>query len=606
MLRRSLFFLFVVLALGSAQAQQAAAIDSIKSALERATTVKDKVYWLDNLSRTYMNVDLKEAGRYGDELIAAAEASRDRALMVFAYESNGIRCTYFATQQGYLQKATQYFEKALQIARENNMDSSIGGLLIRMANLQLYIPDKDKALSYANEAYSLISTLNSDSLRLESHNVYGQVYLARKEKIMALRHFLNALRIADEYRGRGESGDSRKAEWQRKCYLNLSAFYSNIEAYDRAIDYSMMAFETLSRIRERNVPYQRAIDINNIGNLYAAKDNKVLAMEHYRRSISLADSLHFSTLKVPGYTSLLNQYLRNDQPEEALKFMRSSEGQALTRFLQDFGLPSVVDQAYAVIYTGMERLDSAQYYFDRSKPYFESSTNLGNKINFYSQLAGFYKKKKDYPQAIRYFQEVSDMSASIGELEAMQRVAKELDTAYRNVGNYEEAMRYNGLYYSYKDSIIKLSKEKELAQVEAADEQQRIARLERDRLEAKRKRYNIQYLAITIGIAALFVAMVMMGMFKVSATTIKLIGFFAFLMFFEFIFLIFKKNIAGITEGEPWKDLMFMIALAALLLPLHHWLEHRVIHYLTSHNRLTESGQGLLQRLRGRKSAKDL
>ena len=603
MLRRSILFLFVVLIMHGAQAQQAAAIDSIKSALERATTVKDKVYWLDNLSRTYMNVDLKEAGRYGDELIAIAEASRDRALMVYAYESNGVRCTYFAGQHDYLQKATQYFEKALQIARENNMDSSIGGLLIRMANLQLYIPDKDKALSYANEAYSLISTLNSDSLRMESHLVYGQVYLSRKEKIMALRHFLNALRIADEYKAKGERGDSRKAEWQRKCYLNLSAFYSNIEAYDRAIDYSMMAFETLSRIRERNVPYQRAIDINNIGNLYAAKDNKVLAMEHYRRSISLADSLHFATLKVPGYTSLLNQYLRTDQPEEALKFMRSSEGQALTKFLQDFGLPSVVDQAYAVIYTGMERLDSAQYYFDRSKPYFESSTNLGNKINFYSQLAGFYKKKKDYPQAIRYFQEVSSMSASIGELEAMQRMAKELDTAYRKVGNYEEAMRYNGLYYSYKDSLIKLSKEKELAQVEAADEQQRIARLERDRLEAKRKRYNIQYLAITIGIAALFVAMVMMGMFKVSATTIKLIGFFAFLMFFEFIFLIFKKNIAGITEGEPWKDLMFMIALAALLLPLHHWLEHKVIHYLTSHNRLTTTGQGLLQRLRGRKSA---
>jgi hypothetical protein len=93
--------------------------------------------------------------------------------------------------------------------------------------------------------------------------------------------------------------------------------------------------------------------------------------------------------------------------------------------------------------------------------------------------------------------------------------------------------------------------------------------------------------------------MVMLGMFKVSATTIKLVGFFAFLMFFEFIFLILKKNIAGITQGEPWKDLLFMIGLAALLLPLHHWLEHKVIHYLTSHNRLTSSGKGLLNRLRG-------
>jgi hypothetical protein len=76
-----------------------------------------------------------------------------------------------------------------------------------------------------------------------------------------------------------------------------------------------------------------------------------------------------------------------------------------------------------------------------------------------------------------------------------------------------------------------------------------------------------------------------------------MIGFFAFLMFFEFIFLIFKKNIYSITNGEPWKDLLFMIGLAALLLPLHHWLEHKVIHYLTSHNRLTSAGHHIKRRL---------
>jgi hypothetical protein len=86
-------------------------------------------------------------------------------------------------------------------------------------------------------------------------------------------------------------------------------------------------------------------------------------------------------------------------------------------------------------------------------------------------------------------------------------------------------------------------------------------------------------------------------MFKVSATTIRMIGFFAFLMFFEFIFLIFKKNIYSITRGEPWKDLLFMIGLAAVLLPLHHYLEKNVIRYLTSHNRLTAAGHHIRSRL---------
>jgi hypothetical protein len=108
--------------------------------------------------------------------------------------------------------------------------------------------------------------------------------------------------------------------------------------------------------------------------------------------------------------------------------------------------------------------------------------------------------------------------------------------------------------------------------------------------EAKEKRNRLQYMGIIIGISILFIALVMMGWFKVSATTIKAIGFFSFLIFFEFIFLVFKKNIYGLTHGEPLYDLAFMIGLAAILVPLHHWLEHKVIHFLTSHHMLKLRG----------------
>jgi membrane-bound ClpP family serine protease len=100
--------------------------------------------------------------------------------------------------------------------------------------------------------------------------------------------------------------------------------------------------------------------------------------------------------------------------------------------------------------------------------------------------------------------------------------------------------------------------------------------------ETRKRRHQYQYLGITIGIAVLFVLLVMLGTFKVSAGTIRIVGFFTFLMLFEFIFLLSKKNFYAFTHGEPWKDLAVMIALAALLLPLHHWIEHKVIHYLTS------------------------
>ncbi|MGZ8553193.1 MAG: tetratricopeptide repeat protein, partial [Chitinophagaceae bacterium] len=220
---------------------------------------------------------------------------------------------------------------------------------------------------------------------------------------------------------------------------------------------------------------------------------------------------------------------------------------------------------------------------------------------YYYQLGKLHRKTGEYDKALVYFTKAQQTAGQIGQLEQMSHVAAQLDSLYRLKGDYKQALYYSSLNYQYKDSLDKLGKEKDLMQIEVADEQQRQERLEKEKLEIKRKRDNIQYLLITIGIAGLFIILVMMGMFKVSATTIKMIGFFTFLMFFEFIFLILKKNIYGITKGEPWKDLLFMILLAAVLLPLHHWLEHKVIHYLTSHNRLTTSGKGLMDKVLRRK-----
>jgi tetratricopeptide (TPR) repeat protein len=579
-----------------AMSQQAAAVDSMKGLLAKAVTTEQKFEALDMLGRTLMNVNLKEADEYGLKLITLAEESRDRKLMIRAYMSNGIRCSYFAGTRDYSTRSIEFLNKALAIAKQNKFDEETGGAMLLISSVYLSVPDKDKALNYVNQASSIISTLKNDSLKAETSGIYGDVYLARNDKILALRNYLNSLRIAE---------DIKNHPLLRSAYLNLSNFYSGIEDYDKAIDYYMQAFRELDAINQKNSPYQRAIDLNNIGKLYASKKNYDIAISYFERSLALADTLKFSTLKVPGYTSLLNQYLRMDQPQKALEYFNSSSGQALKDFLENFGFSGAVDQAYAVIYAELNKLDSARYYFNKASPFFENNSNELTKLSYYAQLGSFYKKTGEYNKAIELYLKVKDIADRNGQLENAERAAKHLDTLYSRSGNFQQASFYNSLYYQYKDSIETLNKEKELAQVEATDEQQRQERRIKEEEEKKNRKNNIQYMAITIGIVALFVMLVVLGMFKVSANTIRLVGFFAFIMFFEFIFLIFKKNIYGFTHGEPWKDLAFMIALAAILVPLHHWLEHKVIKYLTSHNRLTASGKNLLSRVFVRKKVPD-
>ena len=239
---RKHFSLLLILLFASVYVQaqgQAAAVDSMKRALAKTPDIAGKVYWLDVLSRTLMNVDMQEAEKYGNQLIEIAEESRDRKLMITAYISNGNRCSYFAGTKDFINRSIDYYSKALDIAKQNRLDEETGKALLKLSSINLAVPDKDKALSYANQAFSIISTVNNDSLKAESYNVFGDVYLVRNDKILALRNYLIALRLAEEIKNPSEL---------RTCNVNLSGFYSNIGDYDRAIDYYLRAMKNLDDI----------------------------------------------------------------------------------------------------------------------------------------------------------------------------------------------------------------------------------------------------------------------------------------------------------------------------------------------------------------------
>lgn len=565
-------------------------IDSMKAEIGKAATVKKKVELLGYLCRTLMNINLADADQYGEEMIRLAEGSRDRQLMVDAFMANGERYSYLAGRRDNIEKSIDYYTKALELSRQNKMDKQMVKAYLKLSEVTRYIPDAAKALDYCNQAYSYIGTLKDDSLTCQVHLEYGSVFLLKNDKLLALRNFMAALRIAEELKNNG---------LLRFGYIKLSTFYTDIEDYDKAIDYRVKVLEKLDQMKSGQAPFNRVQEMTQIGDLYALKKNYDMSMNYYEQALTVADQLKFEPIKALIYRSIINNYLADNQPQKALDYFNTHP--ALRDFLKTLNFGYFVDQSYGFIYMRLGKYDSAEYCYKRVAPFFENAVNVANQYSYNYQMGLLYSKKAETAKAIAYFLKAKDVADKIGRLDQMSDVSSQLDSLYRRQGNYQQALHFTSLNFQYKDSLEKLGRERDLMVVEVADEQQRQERIAKEKLELKQKRDNIQYMLITIGIAALFVIMVMMGMFRVSAATIKMIGFFTFLMFFEFIFLIFKKNIYAVTQGEPWKDLLFMILLAAILLPLHHWLEHRVIHYLTSHNRLTATGQGLVKRVLKRK-----
>ncbi len=130
--------------------------------------------------------------------------------------------------------------------------------------------------------------------------------------------------------------------------------------------------------------------------------------------------------------------------------------------------------------------------------------------------------------------------------------------------------------------LDEMNKEKDVLGLEIDAENKRKERAEVLAKEETTKRHNWQYMGILVVILGLFTLLASFGIFKVSEKLIKILGFVAFILLFEFIILIADTWIHHATHGEPWKILAIKVVLIGLLLPLHHFLEHKAVHYITS------------------------
>ena len=581
-----LLTIFIILTLTTQAQQNPALIDSFKAKIARAKTVEDKVKQLGNMSMVMMNTNIAEADRYGELMIREAEISRKRPLMARAFLINARRYSILSMNKDFTQKALAAYDKALLFSRENKLEKETVEALLGLAIVTTEMPDLDKSLSYTTQAFAIASSLNDDTLKVDGYNTFGDIYQRKKERLLALRNYLNGLRIAE---------DVKNHTYLRSCYSNLSGFYADIKEYDKAIDYAQKAREELALTQSEGKQYNSVIDLFGLGNLYVAKKNFEMSVYYFDESIRLADSLHYEPLKMPGYNGLLNQYIQSNQPQKALEFFDKRKD--LKQFITNFGLGYVIDHAYGEIYAKLAKFDSARYYFERCAPAFETQSVPASRVNFYFDYADLYKKSGDQTNAIAYYDKAMTLAGSMSNMELQQDAAKELDSLYADAGDFKQSRLYGNLYHTYKDSLQKLGEQKDLMQAEIADEQQRDARIAREEAAALDRKHSVQYMAIAIGIGIVFILLVAMGLFRVSVSTIKVMGFFSFIMLFEFIILLADTKIHHWTEGEPLPLLGIKIILIAMLLPLHHWLEHKVVSYLANKRLIVPSGKNIWQNL---------
>lgn len=565
----ALFLLFCGL---QSFAQKDTTIKKLEDKLKGTQSVSEKLDIVKELAQEYNLEDPKACQEILNRGIFIAEESRDREMMIKARRIAGNLYGQMAGIKEYSEKALQYTREALELSRSIN-----GGFKekilcnLQMARLQRNIQNNNEAKRFNEAALNIANDTNDDSLVVIAKLSYGNTQLAGGEKLDAFKTFISAQAAA-------EKSKHKNKDWlEIMAYNGLAGFYTSIEDYDKAIDYQ---YKSLAYAKKNNNTADMFGMMFSIGGNYSLAKKYESAKNMYAETIRIADSLKKPDYKIQGQIGMVNTIINGPEAEKSLQFLKDHP--EINELFNKVNMAYILDFGKAQIFSLIKKYDSASHYFDISIPVFEKYASVSGLPGVYQQYAKFLYESGNYARAISYLNKSASINDSLQISAGNKDVYEMLDSCYQKTGDYKLALYYNGLFQKAKTEADEKSRAKDILSVEIDAENQRKERLEKEEAEERNRRHNWQYMGIVFGIVTLFILLAALGLFNVPIRWVRALGFISFILLFEFIILLADNWIHHFTHGEPLKVIAIKVVLIAILLPLHHFLEHKVIHYLTN------------------------
>jgi hypothetical protein len=514
--------------------------------------------------------DYRSADSISETAIRIAEKSHRPELLFQAYndyvESNDLRENY--------QKALGYALKADQLSLSGKNPESDFRNYQNLVSVYLSGYEYDKALEYSYKLLSIAGTREDVGLKATSYLNIGQSLEGKNQRIEAFRNYLNAMSLADRM---------KNVKLRGECYSRLSNFYNSNKLYDKASHYKLL---------QRDLTYKTQ-PLDSVALMWTEYDLQVIDLKANNNRLNDANQqviLDFATRN--KHQRLLNYEIALIRTHyiEANKIGLLHDLYYKKFPLELAGLaadnPALYFRLKAFFCEEKHMPDSALYYFNKAQKLLQTDANKILQSNFYNRFGQFLMRRGQREKAIEKFEKSYELAKEVHYIDYMLGAAKQLESIYAGKNDYKNAFNYSVLNKVLNDSVNNMSKKDQLLVMEIDHEtRQREHAAELEKQTTVRRHY-IQYTAMTIGILTVFVILIMLGSLKVPEWIIRMLGFFSFIFLFEFIILLADQQIHEITHGEPWKVLLIKIFLIAILLPLHHGIEKRVIAYLLNHRLL--------------------
>ena len=371
-----------------------------------------------------------------------------------------------------------------------------------------------------------------------------------------------------------------------------------------------------------------ATSYNWVGSYFSLnKGDNAIALEYYFKALPLAEKVNDKRRISSLYFDIALIYVALHNDEEAVKFDRKGFENLPdpAHPLYDYMLAQF-QRGMATYFLSTRQPDSALHYCQAFSETSRRSKSLLFEYNAMHLTAAAYTLSGESEMADIYFKKdiaiSGDITGSMARLRFGQDYipfllatkknaeAKEQSKALLNIG---EAANNNNLklagagfmrqvydslrnkdsayYYSRMEAAINAAifSQDNINKIQSLAFNEKIRLIEDEAKkteEARQRKENIQYALIALGIITLLILYLLLS--RSFITNTKLIEFFgviALLIVFEFLNLLLHPFLEKVTHRSPVLMLLALVCIAALLVPLHHKIEHWATKKLVEKNK---------------------
>lgn len=358
----------------------------------------------------------------------------------------------------------------------------------------------------------------------------GYVFFYAGSTVQGTRLMLEAIKIAEE------TGNAQAIGIVYQNFAGTQAdINKNKELMEKAILYSTKAGDN------RFLCYEYLHISTFYTNISPAKLDS--ALYYAEKTYSLAKVNSFISTQCFALTQLAKVHKKLGNDDLALAYIRTADKITKRKFI-DQDARAEVYAGYINFFNSKKQLDSAFFYA-------------------YKGLAAARKG------LIRKL---------LGPTDALRKLYEPI--------NADSSLKYTKMYYDAKDSFTDIQKSQQIQALNFEEIRRQETLSTAKELEKEIQKQNLQYAAIAMALV-IFALLFFLFSHSVIATqrTIKFLGILSLLIVFEFINLLIHPYIGKLTHHSPVLMLLFMVFLAALLIPLHHKLEHWITDKMVEKNK---------------------